>query len=189
MIPFPDKKYQIIYADPPWEYNFSGTYSRAITDYPTLGLDKIKEFPVKSIADENSVLLMWSVFPKLDWAIPVIESWGFQYITCLFVWVKSNKRTNPKQTSFLPLDSLDAFTGMGYYTRSNVEICLLGKKGNTLERKCHNIHQVIYEPIDRHSKKPDICKTLITKLFGDLPRIELFARQRTLGWDVWGNEV
>lgn len=144
---------------------------------------------VKEIADKNSALFLWITFPKLDWAFDVMKSWGFIYKTCAFVWIKTNKNHNVNQISFLPSDSFDTFMGMGYYTRSNAELCLLGIKGNPHKRLCHNINQVVYEPLKRHSRKPDIIRNHIVKLFGNLPRIELFARQKTEGWDAWGNEV
>uniref|UniRef100_A0A6H1ZC84 Putative methyltransferase n=1 Tax=viral metagenome TaxID=1070528 RepID=A0A6H1ZC84_9ZZZZ len=187
---FPNKKYQIIYADPPWDYEFGETLSRFVKNkYPLMTFEEICSLPVGSIAADNSILLMWATFPKLEWAIPVMKAWGFNYRTCAFVWIKANKKTNVRQTSFLPVDNLEAFTGMGYYTRSNAEICLLGKRGDALERKRHDIHQIVYEPIQEHSRKPAVVRKNIVKLFGDLSRIELFARQKTEGWDVWGNEV
>jgi N6-adenosine-specific RNA methylase IME4 len=183
-------KYNIIYADPPWHYKFGQSSSRYIINkYPTMEFSEICLLDVKSLCSDNAILLMWATFPKLDWAIPVMMAWGFEYKTCAFVWIKTNKKYAINQTSFLPIDSIDTFTGMGYYTRSNAEICLLGTKGEPLPRLCHDISQVIYEPLDEHSRKPNIVRENIIRLFGDLPRIELFAREKTEGWHVWGNEV
>jgi N6-adenosine-specific RNA methylase IME4 len=173
----PAKRYQIIYADPPWKYEFSHTRSRAINDYPTLDKESICAFPIKDIAEDNSMLLMWITFPKLEWAIPVMNAWGFKYITNAFTWIKHNK----KEPSL--------FWGMGYYTRSNAEICLLGRRGDGVKAISHSIHSVIQTPIEKHSKKPEETKHRIEKLFGNVSRVELFARQKTEGWDVWGNEV
>jgi site-specific DNA-methyltransferase (adenine-specific) len=178
------KKYKIIYADPPWEYEFSQTHTRAINDYPTMSMDDICNLKVKDISAEDSVLLMWVTFPKLEQAFPVIKAWGFNYVTNLFSWVK----TNPDRSYFW---------GMGYYTRSNVELCLLAKKGKGVTALVHDIHSVVDHQIMKHSKKPPIIRKNIVRLFGDLPRIELFARKPDLlfdaenyeGWDVWGNEV
>jgi len=78
---------------------------------------------------------------------------------------------------------------MGYYTRANSEICLLASKGKTLPRLSKKVHSVILSKIEHHSKKPDIVRNKIVELFGDLPRVELFARSKTKGWDVFGNEV
>ena len=108
------------------------------------------------------------------------NSWGFEYKTAAFVWVKKNKKSNTN------------FWGMGAYTRANAEVCLLGISKRTMaakQVKQHNIHQIIEHPVEQHSKKPDIVRNKIIELLGDLPRIELFARQKTEGWDVWGNEV
>lgn len=180
-----DKKYQLIYADPPWEYEFSHTRSRAINDYPVLSKEEICAFNVKDIAEDDSVLLMWVTFPKLEWAIPVMNAWGFEYVTNAFTWIKLNKENNKP------------FWGMGYYTRSNAEICLLGKKGKGVPTKSHSVNSVILHPIMEHSKKPPIIREKIIELFGDIARIELFARKEDYlfecedweGWDVWGNEV
>jgi len=177
-------KYQIIYADPPWEYEFSRTRSRAINDYPVMDMKAICDLDVKSIADDNAMLLMWVTFPKLEQAFPVIEAWGFKYVTNAFTWVKTNQ-------------SKTAFWGMGYYTRSNAKICLLAKRGEGIQAKTHDIHSVVEHQIMAHSKKPPIIRKQIVELFGDLSRIELFARKPKLlfdaefydGWHVWGNEV
>jgi len=190
VISFPDKKYQIIYADPAWKYNFGETSSRFVNKkYTVMEKEEIMELPVKDISDDNCVLLLWVTFPKLNWSFDIFKYWNFEYKTCAFVWIKTNKNFCVNQRSFLPSDCFDTFTGLGYYTRSNAEICLLGTKGKPPERKCHNINQVVYEPVQEHSKKPSIVRKHIVSLFGDLPRIELFARQKTEGWDVWGNEV
>jgi site-specific DNA-methyltransferase (adenine-specific) len=112
----------------------------------------------------------------LDNFIDVMRCWGFEYSTVAFTWVKSTKN----KTGF-------AF-GLGNWTRSNAEICVLGRRG-TIERQDASVSQIIYEPKEAHSKKPDIVRDKIVQLVGDLPRIELFARQKVEGWDSWGNEV
>lgn len=170
--------YEIIYADPPWKYVFSATAQRAVTNhYPVMTPEEMKCVPVKEIAADNSVLLMWATFPKLKEALDLMDAWGFRYSTTAFVWIKQNKRTP------------SLFWGMGYYTRSNAEILLLGVKGKPLKRLSHSIHQIVFAPVAEHSKKPDVIREKIVELFGDLPRIELFARQTYPGWDCWGNEV
>lgn len=109
-------------------------------------------------------------------AIDVINAWGFEYKTVAFVWIKQNPKNN------------GWFTGLGRWTRSNAEICLLATKGKPIRfSKC--VHQLIISPVEEHSKKPDITRDKIVKLAGNLPRIELFARQKVLGWDAWGNEI
>ena len=132
-----EKKYKIIYADPPWKYK---------------------------------------VYSKKGEGRSVLEHWGFKYKTVAFVWIKKNKK-NPS-----------LFWGMGFWTRANAEICILATKGNP-KRISARVHQVIISPIEEHSKKPNEARKRIEELIGDLPRIELFARQKADGWDVWGNEV
>lgn len=173
-----NKKYNIIYADPPWFYNFGKSSSRFVGEkYSLMKNNDIADLPIKRIADDNCVLLMWITMPKLKECFEIIKKWGFKYKTCAFTWIKKNKKS----------DSL--FWGMGYYTRSNAELCLIATRGKPLERKSHKIHSVIISSIEEHSKKPDEIRDRIVELFGDTPRIELFARQTTDGWDCWGNEV
>lgn len=173
-----DKKYNIIYADPPWSYDFGQSSSRFVGEkYPLMDKQSICDLPVKELCADNAVLLMWITFPKLNWALDVIKAWGFTYKTMAFTWIKQNKKS----------DSL--FWGMGYYTRSNAEIVLLATKGKPLPRMSHKVHSVIMSHIQEHSKKPHETRERIVELFGDLPRIELFARQHAEGWDCWGNEV
>lgn len=141
-----------------------------------MNIDDICNLPVKNIASENCVLFLWVTFPTLLDSFKVIEAWGFNYKTVAFVWVKHNKKTPT------------LFWGMGFWTRANAEICLLATKGKP-KRISAKVHQVIISPIEEHSKKPNEIRKRIVNLIGDLPRIELFARQKTDGWDVWGNEV
>ena len=172
------KKYQIIYADPPWRYDYCRSHEREIENhYPTMTKIDLCNLPIKELADKNSILFMWVTYPKLNWLFDVLNAWEFEYKTVGFVWVKKNKKTDSN------------FWGMGNYTRSNSEMCIIATKGRPLKRLVANIHQIIEEPINLHSKKPDIVRDNIVKLFGDLPRVELFARQKTEGWDIWGNEV
>lgn len=180
MIELPDKKYNIIYADPPWTFK---TYSEkgkekksAENHYDCMKIEDIYNLPIQNIADDDCVLLLWVTYPLLKEGLQTIEEWGFTYKTCGFSWIKKNKKAD----SF--------FWGLGYWTRSNNEICLLATKGKP-KRVSKSVHQIVYKPIERHSKKPDIIRDKIVELCGDLPRIELFARDKTPGWDVWGNEV
>lgn len=141
-----------------------------------MSADEICSLPVDDIAAENSVLFLWTTFPNLQESFRVIEAWGYKYSTAAFVWVKRNKK------------AMSWFMGLGYWTRANAEICLLATKGKS-KRISKSVRQVIDSPIEHHSKKPDETRERIVELMGDLPRIELFARQKTDGWDVWGNEV
>lgn len=175
-----DKKYQIIYADPPWSYKVwsnKGKGRSAESHYKTMEAQDIRDLPVEKIADKNSVLLMWVIYPCLEEGLELIKAWGFKYKTCAFSWIKLNKRNSTP------------FTGMGYYTRANNEICLLATKGKPLARHSRAVKQVVMSAIEQHSKKPDEVRNRIVDLFGDLPRIELFARRSADGWDSFGNEV
>lgn len=141
-----------------------------------MSIDEIKALPVGELADKDCALFMWLTFPCLYEALYVIKAWGFQYKTVAFVWVKQNRKS----------DGL--FWGMGYWTRANAELCILATRGHP-KRQSRRVHQIIVSHIEQHNKKPDEARDRIISLMGDLPRIELFARQSTQGWDVWGNEV
>lgn len=183
------KKYKIILADPPWGYrDKSLNRGGAERYYNTMSQADMESMPIQDIADEDCVLFMWGTFPKMQECLNLITAWGFEFKTCAFVWVKTNKRTKVNQLSFLPQDSFDSFWGMGNWTRSNAEFCLLAVKGKP-KRLHADVHQIIYAPIDKHSKKPAVTRDKIVRLLGDLPRIELFARTVPEGWDVFGNEV
>jgi len=178
MIPFPKKKYNIIYADPPWSYRlYNGTGNgSAAKHYKTMKPEEIYNLPVQDIAAENCILFLWVTFPNLEIGLETIRRWGFKYKTAAFVWVKRNKK------------SPGWFWGLGSWTRANAEVCLLATKGKP-KRISKSVHSIIDAPVEEHSKKPDITRDRIVQLMGDLPRIELFAREETPGWDVWGNEV
>ena len=176
MITFPDKKYNIIYADPAWSYSGNMMNSSATDHYKTMSIQDICNLPVKKIADNNCILFMWVTLPKLNQFMDVIKSWGFEYKSTAFVWVKKNKISD----SF--------FMGLGRWTRANPEICVLATKGK-ISRKSNAVRQLQIFPVEQHSKKPNEFRNLIIELCGDLPRIELFARQKVNGWDCWGNEV
>lgn len=182
-------KYRIIYADPAWCYRDGSTHrGGAKRHYNVMTDEEIKNLPIGEISEDDSILFMWATFPKLQEALEVIKAWGFKYKTIGFVWIKTNKRFNSNQTTFLPIESLDVFWGMGRWTRSNAEICLIATKGKP-KRKSSSVHSVIISEIQAHSKKPTTTRDLIVKLCGDLPRIELFARDKTEGWNVFGDEV
>ena len=184
-------KYNIIYADPPWSFK---TYSEkgkekksAELHYPCMNIEDIYNLPVQNICDNDCILFLWVTNPMLLEGLETIKKWGFTYKTVGFSWYKRNKKAD----SF--------FWGLGYWTRANVELCLLATKGKP-SRISKGVHQVIddYEHwdteqirsmIDEHSHKPNLIRNKIVELCGDIPRIELFARQQVPGWDVWGNEV
>ena len=177
------EKYQIIYADPPYKYiqgksmgtNFAGA---ADAQYECMPLKDILALPIHTIADDKCILFLWVTFPMLREGLRIVEAWGFEYKTVAFTWVKMNQ------------NNMGMFFGVGYYTKSNAEICLLATKGNAHSLvKDNSISQMIMTPKMKHSRKPIECRDRIVQLTGDIPRIELFARQKVEGWDCWGNEV
>ena len=173
------KKYSIIYADPPWSYRDKALAGNrgAVCKYPVMCGKDLEKLPIREISDNNCVLFLWVTMPKLNEVFDLIKAWGFEYKTCAFTWVKRNKKNYNTW-----------FFGMGSWTRANAELCLLSTRGNP-KRINAKVLSIIDTPIEEHSKKPDITRDLIVKLLGDLPRIELFARKKTDGWDAWGNEV
>ncbi|WP_427846693.1 MT-A70 family methyltransferase [Desulfitobacterium chlororespirans] len=136
----------------------------------------IEKLPVEQISSDGCVLFLWVTMPKLNECFDVIKAWGFEYKTVAFTWVKRNKK------------SPTWFWGMGNWTRANAELCLLATKGKP-KRVSAAVHQIIEAPIERHSKKPGIVRDKIVELLGDIPRIELFARETVSGWDAWGDEI
>ena len=180
------KKYQIIYADPPWFYNKRNLFKKsgernnfawgATNHYSVMKTEEICKLPIAKLADKDCILFLWATFPRLQDAFRVIEAWGFEYKTVGFTWVKTMKNGKIRMD------------GLGNYTMSNAEICLIATKGK-VHRENTGIKQIILSQKTRHSEKPPEARKRITDLMGDLPRIELFARQKTEGWDVWGNEV
>jgi site-specific DNA-methyltransferase (adenine-specific) len=167
--------YAVIYADPPWRYTQQlHGHGGAEDHYPTMALEDIKAIRVP--ASDDCALFLWATMPLLRQAFEVIEARGFKYKTTAFCWVKQTK-------------SGDGFvTGLGSWTRSNAEVCLLATRGRP-RPVSHRVHSVVITPRRRHSQKPDEVRERIVELMGNLPRLEMFARSRTPGWDVWGNEV
>lgn len=174
--PFPEKKYAVIYADPPWGYRNRGTRAAAEKHYRTMSIGDIKALPVTDIAAADCVLFLWATFPMLPEALETVRAWGFRYKTLAFCWVKRN-RTSPGW-----------FWGLGNWTRSNPEVCLLAVRGRPA-RVSASVHSLIDSPVGKHSAKPKEVRERIVDLMGDIPRIELFARERAPGWDCWGDEV
>ena len=185
----PDLKYDIIYADPPWDYGGKMQYdkssiksenegfkrdifiSSASFKYPTLKLKDLKKLDVSSISAEDSLLFMWTTGPQFANSIELGEAWGFEYRTIAFVWDKMMH--NP-----------------GQYTLSQTEFCLIFKKGRIPKpRGARNIRQLVQVPRGKHSEKPEEVIDGITKMFPDQMKIELFARKNYNGWDNWGLEI
>lgn len=172
------KKYQIIYADPPWSYKDKALAGNrgAVCKYPVMEGGAIQQLPINQIAADDCILFLWVTMPKLNECFDVIKAWGFEYKTVGFTWVKRNNNTG------------GFFMGMGRWTRANAELCLIATKGKP-KRMNAGVRSIIDTVRERHSKKPDIVREKIVQLMGLLPRIELFAREKAEGWDVWGNEV
>ncbi|MBL4951094.1 DNA methyltransferase [Neobacillus sp. YIM B02564] len=184
MIVFPERKFNIIYADPPWQFS-SKAYQDGgrdmlkleETQYNTMTIKDIKSLPVKEIADEDCACFMWVTDSHLKEGIEVLESWGFKYKTIAFVWLKK-------------YDSGDTCYNFAPWTLKSHEICLLGIKGRMTKHNVKNNVKGFVEAVrGRHSEKPQEIRRRIEELFGDIPRIELFAREYNKGWYVWGNEA
>lgn len=176
------KKYKVLLVDPPWKYNdrrnkhtrFCGG---AMSHYNVMDIKEIKSLPVKNITDDDAVIFLWVTFPLLKEGIEVLESWGFTYKTLGFSWIKTNKISGTP------------FFGIGYYTKSNCECCLLGVKGKTIKPATNTVSSVVLSPRREHSQKPDEVKQGIEMLYPTQNKIELFAREKIEGWDVVGNEI
>ena len=141
-----------------------------------MSIDELCALPLADLTAPDSALFLWATFPQFPEALRLIREWGFTYKSVAFVWLKKNRKAD------------SWFYGLGFWTRANAEVCLLATRGHP-KRQAANIHQFIISPIEAHSKKPDEARDKIVALMGDLPRVELFARQIPPGWDVWGNEV
>lgn len=183
-------KYSIIYADPPWPYNNpqSGDPARGGKTYATMTMEEIENLNVQSIAAPDCALFLWATMPKLVEAFEVIEAWGFRYITCAFVWVKLNPTGELLRKNKDVLLRKGVYSGLGFWTNGNAELCLFAKQGHP-QREARNVKQIVIAPRGRHSAKPPEVRDRIVRLMGDVPRIELFARELAPGWDSWGDEV
>lgn len=175
----------VILADPPWHYRDWGarpgeTHNRsrgAARRYPTMTTEQIAGLPVADLAGDRAALFLWATWPMIEDALAVIKGWGFQYKTLAWEWVKPSKR------------GTGWAVGMGRYTRSNPEPCLLAFRGRPLPVACHSVLALLVAPRGRHSEKPAIQYDLIELLYPGRRYLELFARQTRPGWAVWGNEV
>lgn len=184
---FPVKKYVVIYADPPWSYGdkgfgkrpndttVKGSFAPEAGRYQTMPLAEIETLPVSQIANSDSVLFLWATSPLLPEALCVISKWGFKYKTIAFCWSKLTIHGKP-------------VANLGQWTMGNIELCLLATKGSP-KRLVRNVRQLVIAERTEHSRKPEEARARIEILFGTVPRIELFARRASLGWDTWGNEV
>lgn len=166
-----DKRYPIIYADPPWRYDFSRSNSRGIENqYPTMSIDEICDLPVNEICTDDAVLFMWTTSPKLEEALMVLCAWDFSYLTNM-VWVKDK-------------------IGMGYYARQQHELLLIATRGKLpVPKPMNRVSSVIRAARTEHSKKPKEAYEVIERMYPEYEKIELFSREQREGWEVWGNQV
>jgi N6-adenosine-specific RNA methylase IME4 len=171
--------YGVVYVDPPWDYKgqrqHAGKANKdtggALSHYSTIPLSKLKTLNLKAICASDCVLYMWVTNPHLAQGISLMDAWGFKYATVAFVWDKV--RVNP-----------------GHYTMSQCELCLVGKIGKIPQpRGLRNVRQFVSEKRTKHSKKPDEVRYRIEQLHPYDKKVELFARQKNIGWDVIGNEI
>ncbi len=173
------QRYAVLYADPPWDYQGQTQHGGkgiadtggAVRHYPTLTLADLKRLDVPNVTADDALLFLWSSSPHLDQAIDLLKAWGFQWATVGFVWDK--QRVNP-----------------GFYTMSQCELCLVGKRGRIPKpRGARNVRQLVSALRGEHSEKPAEVRSRIDAMFPTQPKLELFARNTTPGWHVWGNEV
>lgn len=188
------KKYKVILADPPWQYfnPKNNDPSMGGITYDTMPVEDIMKMPIQELCDKDCALFMWATMPKLKEAFQVIESWEFNYTTCAFVWIKLNKNAGFIEKTINKIKYIiiegGFYSGLGHWVNGNAEICLFAKKGHPKRNK-KNVKQLIFSPLRHHSAKPVEVRNRIVELMGNVPRIELFARDRVDGWDAFGNEI
>ena len=218
MSQFKWKKHFLLSTDPPWDQNDrniirkDGKMSKfgggAKAHYPTMKTKDIAALPIRKLAEENSMLFMWATLPKLPDAFTVMKAWGFKYSTVGFVWIKLDIKHEKNKNKILSLAKelqsatdlneilikmfeLTTFFGVGNFTASNCEVCLIGRTGKTIPKK-KKVSQIIISPREKiHSKKPDIFRDRIIEMYGDISRVEFFARPypNNQDWDLIGNEI
>lgn len=176
-----DRKYRVIYADPPWKYSSKEALGKKFVPlekvYQTEKTTSMCEWDVEGIAEKDAALFMWTTDSHIEDALKLIKAWGFRYVTVAFVWKKVS--VNGK-----------TLANLSAWTLKNCELCLFGTRGRMLQyKKANNVQQLVEAVRNRHSEKPEEVRRRIEQLFGDAPKIELFARERAEGWDYWGNEV
>ena len=179
-----DKQYPVIYADPPWSFKtFSdkGKGRSADAHYNCLSFEDLCGIPVAEWATDNCTLFLWTTDPMLPKALELCRAWGFTYKTIGFYWAKLNR-----SASALAFSESDFFTGLGYWTRANPEMCLLATRGKP-KREAKDVRRLVIAPRREHSRKPEEVYQRIERLLGG-PYLELFARGTRPGWDSWGDQ-
>jgi N6-adenosine-specific RNA methylase IME4 len=194
---FPSGPYSLVLADPPWAFRTFNAKGRTPTQkkfreaedhYPTMSFAEMAALPVADMVAKDALLAMWVVGSHLDEAMRLGEAWGFAFCTDLFCWMKQ-KMIGANQPDLFTGDIPPPRMSMGYHTRKQKEDCWLFKRGRGLPVLAHDVRQVIVAPSEGHSRKPPEQYQRLDRLYGPVPRIELFARNTAPGWDSWGNEV
>jgi site-specific DNA-methyltransferase (adenine-specific) len=177
-------KRSIIYADPPWQYtisNISKKNGHAENHYNTMTIEELKQLKVSEIANDDSILLLWTNGPQMKNSLKLMKAWGYKYTTLFAIWVKTDKNGNLKGKR------------LGYYTRQLSEVVLLGTRGKVLKykkEKCPFVPNTFLEQSYEHSRKPERVREMIEEIFKNVPKIELFARTSNyLRWDAWGDQT
>lgn len=178
----PQKRYKVIYVDPPWKYKDQGKSGKrgASQQYQTMTLDQMIEIPIETIAKNDAVMFMWFTDTHILEAYALARAWGFEPKRIGFVWVKVTKDFEKQRIM------------LGRYTRSNAEFVMIATRGQIPKRKSNSVRSIVFAVPGKHSVKPDEVRKRITKLYGNVSRIELFARKRKHlndGWDYWGNQA
>jgi N6-adenosine-specific RNA methylase IME4 len=173
------RRYGVILADPPWQYAHTTAQGAAARHYATLSDADLAALPVAQLAADPCALLLWATGPKLDVAVDTMRRWGFTYKTVFFTWVKTLDGTRP-------------VFGLGHYTRSCTELCLLGVRGRTAARmrRSRRVAQLITAARREHSRKPAEARARVDEFFGaHVRKLELCAREHAPRWDAWGDDV
>jgi N6-adenosine-specific RNA methylase IME4 len=184
----PRGHYRVALVDPPWTFHawsHRGEGKGACQHYRCQSLEEIIALPVDQLMAQDAALFLWVVQPMLPEALRVLAAWGFEYRTVAFVWLKMPRGWRKDET---PL-RIRPRMGLGYHTRSGSEQCWLALRGNGYKRQAMGVEQVLFAPIREHSRKPNEVVKRIDQLVGDVPRIELFAREQSPGWSAWGDQV
>ncbi len=175
--------FEVLLADPPWQYNDKKVRGGAEHHYSTMSLGELCMLPVEDLAAENAVMFMWATWPTLPDAFGLMRAWGFRYYNCGLLWAKMNSVATDTP-----------FVGLGHMTRGNTEPCLLGVRGKP-KRVDKAVQQLMLDdglilaPIGEHSEKPAEARDRIIRLMGDVSAVEMFARAPAPGWECFGDQV
>lgn len=187
-IGLPRGHFRVGYVDPPWRFHawsHRGEGKGASQHYQTQALDKICALPVPELMASDAAIFLWVTQPMIPEALEVLRVWDFKYRTVAFIWIKMPPTWSE---GLFPL-RIKPRLGLGYHTRSGAEQCWLAIRGKGYKRQSQRVEQVLHAPIREHSRKPDEFRTRIEQLVGDIPRIELFARQQAPDWVAWGDQL